>query len=287
MTSEERNGRCEAAVRPRVFRTVLTLLLFAVLATGCATDKAKKTKSGHGVIDRLKTAREALAKAPDNPERNYQYGNALFDVGSFGEAAQAYEHALQLDPAMAKAYTNLGLAFRRLGEVEAAMGAYAQALELTPDDLTTWENLRVATELLGDPDRAGRCLERLGALKPSSPDAQIRQAELLYQVERYEEAARAYERILAARAGDPEDYYVLGLCWFSARQWDAAEAAWKRGLERDPRNPSIHKGLAVLYWTKGDKAGARKEADTCQQLNIPLDPEFLQNLDTPAGEPKP
>ncbi|HPO15094.1 MAG TPA: tetratricopeptide repeat protein, partial [Candidatus Hydrogenedentes bacterium] len=200
---------------------------------------------------------------------------------------QAYQHALRLKPDMAKAYTNLGVTFRRLGQADAAIGVYEEALKLDPDDIVTLDNLLSAAQWSGDQERIAFALRRLAELEPEKIDRQLPWGEYLYRSGQYLEAARVYERIVQSEPNISENYYLLGLCYFDGQQWNAAEAAWKRGLEHASEHPSIHKALAVLYWTRGDYMQAWQAVKQCQALNIPLDPEFLDSLQQDSGKNAP
>lgn len=251
------------------------------LLAGCAgstQQKAERGKVQGGTLDRLTEARTAMQTHPGDAEYCYRYGNALYDLGIYGEAGQAYQQALRLKPDMAKAYTNLGLTLRRLGQAGAAIGAYEEALKLDPDDIVTLDNLRSAAQWSGDQERIAFALRRLAELEPERIRRQLPWGEYLYRSGQYLEAAEVYERIVRLDSDIPDYYYLLGLCYFDGQHWAEAEAAWKRGLERAPEQPSIHKALAVLYWSQGDYARAWHAVKQCQALNIPLDPEFLDSL---------
>ena len=183
----------------------------------------------------------------------------------------------------ADAYTNLGLTLRRLGRHKAAIGAYERALDFNPDDLVTLRNLMMAAELVGDEERVARCASDLARLQPEDAEAQATYAILLFQYGRYAEAAQVYERLVLLDPGVAGDFYNLGLCHFSLERWDSAEASWRQALEFDPRHASANKGLAVLYWSKGDYEAAWQAVAQCEGLAIPLDPEFLERLGRDSG----
>lgn len=268
-------------------------LLCAALAVlcGCAAHreaaKDQKQSSGTGTVDRLREARKAVESDPVNAEAHYRYGNALFDLGIFGEASAAYQEALRLEPGMAKAYTNLGLTFRRLGQLEAAAGAYEQALKHNPNDVLTLGNLRAVAELLGDSERALQCLQRMVAVTPENRDIVLELAQWLYALERFDGAAEAYTRITRQRDATAGDFYALGLCHYNLDQWDAAESAWTDGLKRDAKHPPLLRAMPVLYWSKGDFDRAWDAVSRCRRAGVTVDPAFIEQLQTDSGHHAP
>ena len=70
------------------------------------------------------------------------------------EAQQAYRRVLDLDPAHADAWVNLGRLLHEAGDPRSAAQHYRKAIELRPDDPVALFNLGVALEDLRMPDEA-------------------------------------------------------------------------------------------------------------------------------------
>jgi predicted Zn-dependent protease len=62
------------------------------------------------------------------------------------QAREAYRRALQLDPALADAWVNLGRLLHEAGDARAAAAHYRKAIELSPENSTALFNLGVALE---------------------------------------------------------------------------------------------------------------------------------------------
>jgi mono/diheme cytochrome c family protein len=75
---------------------------------------------------------ETLRVNPGSPAANYNYGMALFILGRRDEAAGAFEKAIALDAAYARAYDGLGQVRQSQGRVEEARMLFERALELDP-----------------------------------------------------------------------------------------------------------------------------------------------------------
>lgn len=269
-------------------------LLLAVLA-GCATTPQKAAPGAEaaaaGPRAKLEASaaqlQEAVGQDPDNADLHYKLGNTLFDLLRYEDARTEYEAAVRLAPDHASAHTNLGLCLKRLGRLPEAVAAYRRALEIDPKDATTLRNLIIALEAQGDLEQVAVETQRLADLQPDDVRVQSQYANALFQLKRYREAAQGFEKVLRLDPGLPGDYYNLGLCYYCIEDWNAALTAWLAALAHDPRNPAVKKGLTALYWKRGEYKQAWDAVAQCQAMGIPLDPDFIRNLQKDSGQDGP
>jgi len=130
------------------------------------------------------------------------------------------------------AYNNLGVAYTRLGDLEAAEGAYREAI-------TTDEDADAAYHNLGN--------------------LEMRRGDL-------EAAMAAYDQALDRRKRNPYLYYHRGLVQYRLGDLDAAEESFKKaiGLERDYIEPRSL--LAQVYYQQGRVEEAEKVRAAVQRL---------------------
>lgn len=265
-------------------------LLFVWVLAGCATPAKKdadKKGAPSSTVDRLTAARAAVAQKPEDPDAQYALGNALFDLNIFNEAAMAYQRCLQLDPNYAKAYSNLGLALRRMGQPEAAVGLYEKALELAPDDIATWKNLWAVAAELGDSARAEKCLKRLAELDPKNPEILEALAEYYRQSGQFEAASGFYATLIAL---DPKNLgyrYALGICAFKQEHWEDAEQAWRIVLRQNSEFAPALQSLPVVYWKMKEYDRAWQAVEAAGAKNVALDPGFIAELERDSGRKRP
>jgi len=68
----------------------------------------------------------------------------------------------------------------------------------------------------------------------------------LYQAQRYEDARRQYEALIALDGANPDQHYYLGNCCLALGDVAAALASWQRVIELDPRGRRGVKALQKL-----------------------------------------
>lgn len=104
-------------------------------------------------LGRLGQAREALEKAlkidPAYDEAWRNLGAYFLDVNPT-EAEVAFRHAIEIDPARSDGYGGLGKACLAQGRIEEAIGAAKQGLSKNPLDGICWQVVAGGAELLGD-----------------------------------------------------------------------------------------------------------------------------------------
>ena len=91
----------------------------------------------------------------------------LLHEDKFSEAAERYRAVIQTNPGIAVAWSNLGMALRKLGHTEAALGCAQRALDLDPGNPGYLTNLG---NVLTDLDRKNEALEAHAKAYQASPN---------------------------------------------------------------------------------------------------------------------
>lgn len=257
--------------------------LVCAVVVSCAStpndDALSPEQERESAINRLRT--QTQEKPSD--EAYYELGNALFDAYRYGEAMQAYRRTLDLNANHAGAYCNIGLSYRKLGDVPRAIEAYHKALAIDPDDATVLRNLIFALDDMGNFPQSVLRLRHLIELEPRDAKLHSDLGRSLLTLERYEEAAKAYGEAITLEPGYISDHYNLGLCFFSMENWNEARDAWLVSLSKDSQNAPTLQGLAVVNWRLGNYDEAWRFVGEGQKLNAPFAPDFISQLQEESG----
>ena len=99
--------------------------------------------------------------------------------------------------------------------------------------------------------------------EPNNFDAQIKAAELYYQIQRYDQAIEFLLKANTLKPADYETVAVLGLVNLDAGHYDQAEKWYRAALKMKPDDERVLAGLAAATLQKGD---AKAAEDAIAQL---------------------
>jgi tetratricopeptide (TPR) repeat protein len=119
------------------------------------------------------------------------------EPGTPGEAYEAYERVIALDPDHAEARVNLGRLLHERGDAVGAEAQYRAALTARPGDATAAFNLGVALEDLGRPREALAAYEQALENDPVDSDAHFNAAKLCERLHDSAAAIRHWTRYRA------------------------------------------------------------------------------------------
>jgi tetratricopeptide (TPR) repeat protein len=110
-------------------------------------------------------------------------------------------------------------------------------------------------------------------LDPRHRRALYRRATCLSQLKKFPEAAASWKKYVEATNDDPRGYSNLGFCHELAGRIDEAEAAYQRGIDRDPKNVPCRTNYGLMLARLG------RIAEATLQLQAVLTPaEVHYNL---------
>jgi DNA-binding transcriptional MerR regulator len=124
--------------------------------------------------------------------------------GRAADAERAYRCAVEIDPALGSAWTNLGNLLHRRGDGDAARRCYERAIEVEPDQPEARYNLANLLDQAGESEMAIAEYERTLRVAPDFADAHHNLAlalERIGAVERAQAHRSRYHELSADRAG--------------------------------------------------------------------------------------
>jgi len=186
------------------------------------------------------------------------------------QAISYYQQALQLDPGYALGWVGLADAHSNqadLGAVPVEEG-YAKAREDAKKAIALDPELAVAWAALGwirvshdwDWSGADAAYEKALTLEPGNAMVIRRAAALAGTLGRFDEAIQLDERAARLDPLSVTGQSNLGMHALYAGRLDAAEAAFRKALELNPKFPSAHAFLARVWLGRSQAAAALEEA---------------------------
>lgn len=136
----------------------------------------------------------------------------------------------------------------------------------------------------GDKTQGGQLPEVMAAIEkaraePQSYEAQMTAADLYYQIQKFDEAAKFYETAAKLKPGDAEPLIKAGNACFDAEKYTDAEKWYLQALEKEPKNINVRTDLGLSFFLREprDIDSAIRE----YKASLAIDPNHeitLQNL---------
>lgn len=217
----------------------------------------------HGVLDdaaRRKLEREAARVGiPLGLPSEIRPILALVEKGEPAKALEKAKALARVAPAAAAPAHAVGIAQSALGNWAAAVPALEAAATRAPGDGAVLSDLGRA---LGRAGRPVAGLARLDEAEAKGADVDLRRAEILRGICRFEEAADTLEAAAARKKTPPAVHRELALAHASLRQPDAARAAMDLAVRAQPERTGALRGeLANALANEGETDAAMQVLD--------------------------
>ncbi len=207
-------------------RSKIGLLLSALSISILATASLINPTSAH------RQNEQAKANAREDAYRANNIGVALLEQFKHKEAADAFRRALQLEPTLALARINLGIALFNLPDLPAAQ----------------------------------KELQAASTLAPSAPQPHYLLGLLAKTQNRPEEAIASFQKVLRIDANDVGANVNLGQLYAQQRKYPEAIAVLRTGLAAEPYNATALYNLGTSLMRAGQREEGQKVIAQFQEL---------------------
>jgi len=150
--------------------STLAVAVLGMVLSGCAEridtpDEFVELALRHERESEFAKAEEAYRRAieldPASAATWYDVGVTAAAQDKLSEALEAYSQAIELAPTLEKAFNNRGTVYARIGQFDKAIDDCTQALVLNPEDALAWRNRGLAFCELGDLEKAASDFDEL------------------------------------------------------------------------------------------------------------------------------
>jgi len=262
--------------------TTVSLVLLAAIGTGCSTGSAPRstTPTGTAGDPASATSRAGGSQGEVRAREHLALGRAAMARGDAATAAASFREALRLQPDLADARENLGLALYEMGDLDgageelrallrqrpdagraryvlatalmakqdwpAARSELEDVLRRQPDQVSALYSLGLVRYALGDLNGAIEAYRQAISRSSDQPDVRYNLALVLKLTHRDAEATPEF--VAAARAGHPRAQFFAGI-------------AYARGLGVEPDT-----ARAIAWWSRAADQGSLEAAAALGEL---------------------
>ena len=241
----------------------LAVALFLVALTGCgeaAHDGGAPSSGGA----------PGSPPVPGTPSESLStilaHADSSFRDGDYVEAQNAYEQALQIDPAQSRATANLATCYLKNRVVKKAESLLIGFLARHPDDAGARLVLARVYVRQGELGPAADSLREVLRTHPDVVSAHYNLGMIAYRSRLYDEAESHLKRAVALKPELPDAHYTLGLTYLALNRYPEAIASLEQAVRVDPRHVGAHFNLANAY----ARSGRMKEAEHEQTVYADL-----------------
>ncbi|MGA8595917.1 MAG: tetratricopeptide repeat protein [Bryobacteraceae bacterium] len=214
-------------------------------------------------------------KNPGNPAFRYTLANFQADAGTslpsnspqratlLGNAEANYREVLKATPNSVEAWMRLGTMERILNQNDAALASFDKAITAAPGNADAYLNRAMLLEVMGEKDRAREAYGQTLGVDPNNIIALNNLAFLTADNGQNLDQAMTYaERAKKRLPNNPNVCDTLGYVYYRKNLLDDAIHELESAVGGDPQNASYRFHLAMALLKRGDKAGAKREAES-------------------------
>lgn len=202
-----------------------------------ATVTDKRRNYAIDVSRRKTSGREIIRPLSDNEAQAQYYNNLGADAlvrEDLGLAYANFARALEVQPALAYIWSNLGVVFRRNDQTADAIFAYQTALQFDPDHRASLNNLHTIYTEEGDLEAAAALAARVERNRRKNPYYLLYLAEVASEEQRWSDAIELLNRAIRIDDEEYRFHYALAQAQFHAGQVDVARVSLNRARALAP-----------------------------------------------------
>lgn len=204
----------------------------------------------------LPALQKAASLLPWDAEVHSNLGHAFKALGDLESAAASYRRALEIKPDFAAACCSLANTLKVLGHLDDAAASYRQALKVNPDLAEAHSNLGNILKAQGRLDDSVESYRRALQIKPDFAVAHSNLGNVLRELGQLDDAAASHRRALAINPDYVEAHCNLGNVLTDLGQLDDAVASFRRALAIKPDFAEAHSNLGSVLKDLGRLDGA-------------------------------
>jgi tetratricopeptide (TPR) repeat protein len=183
-------------------------------------------------------------------------GLAFHKMGQLDRALEDYTAAITLQPNEYLAYTNRGITFKEMGQLDRAIEDYTSAIAVKPTLYSAYNNRGIAFHAKGQLDRAMQDYNTAIALKPFLADAYTNRGWVFEEMGQLDRAIQDYDTAIALAPSQSTAYNNRGIAFKKMGQLDRAIQDYNTAIALEPASylAYTNRGIALKEIGQFDRA---------------------------------
>ncbi len=204
----------------------------------------------------LKLINKAIGINPNNADIYSNRGVLFQELKQMDRALESYDKAIALKPDYAEANFNRGNVLRELSQFDAALESYDKAIAIKPGYAEAYTNRGIALKELKHLDEALASYDKAIAIKPDYAEAYSNRGIVLKELKRLDEALASYDQAIAIKPGYAEAYSNRGNALKELKRLDEALASYDQAIAIKPDYAEAYsdRGNALKEFKRLDEA---------------------------------
>ena len=194
---------------------------------------------------RIASLTESIAKH-QKPEDYALRGDYYAELGEFDKARADFESLVSLMP-VADAFLGRGCLRMKMGDLTSALGDFNHAIEMEPANAMAYSNRGAAYRKLEDMENALANYDLAIQHNPDYATAYINRSFAYYKAGKYADGVADCDRALELRPNVSNAYNNRGLCRAALGDKKGARADFQRALELEPPVDVLEESLNGLH----------------------------------------
>ena len=259
-------------------RMILAVCVLSAMCCSCsetAEPPPSATKpDGSGLPELV----AAVERRPEDAAARRALAIALHGARRRHEAVAQFEKLVEIDPRR-RHLLDLALAYKSISRIPESVAVYERILALSPDDPVVLFNLGNISLTRGDDEDALDLYRRAIAARPDYILAHYYAGQALTRLERFAEAYRTYESVLALEPKDGTEMAAQDDALYRLASLDLAMGAYERAAvyltevtEASPDHPNAHHALGQALMHLGRQAEATAQFEEHVRILSMQDP---------------
>ena len=234
---------------------------------------------------------QARKLAPKNPDVQFEFATAAFQMSLLQDAVDAFREALSQRKNDPLIVYSLGRAYGSLGRLDEARQQFARYITLRPDDPSGYCSLGITLAALELPEEARTQFERSIAIAPEQTEAYFRLGTLALHADNWDSARANLRHVLDRDPMHAGALSGLGRIEFEQKHYTRAAELLNHAIASDGSLQEAHYYLGLAYGRMGQKAESEREFQRATQLeheDMEKRKALWNRLDLPpAAKPEP